>query len=218
MNRRTTWPFHIHNPETPITRARITASGGPPLAERLDARQARDRGDHQAGEELHGCHVAVVKGVRRSGENFEYAQGSAEMAKRCRKNRARAKAAAAGQIDQRVSLGIVTKDDLAGADTIGGDSRVGLQANSEIRRGAAGAGPADDFVSVAQSDGGAGGSGQSLGALRNHADGGLKIDLAGMNIKLVAGNMDHALHRVRTHGSSMTARGSERGKRSRNTV
>ena len=167
---------------------------------------------------MHGGHVAVVEGVRRTGENFEYAQGPAEMAEWSCKNRARAEAAATGQIDQRVSLGIVTKDDLAGADTIGGDSRVGLQANSEIGRGAAGAGPADDFVSVTQGDSGAGGSGQSLGALGNHADRGLKIDFAGMNIKLVAGNMDHALHRVRTHGSSMAARGSERGERSRNAV
>ena len=188
------------------------------LTERLDAGQPRNGGDHQAGEELHGSYVAVVEGVRRSGENFEYAQGSAEMAEWSCKNRSCAKTAATRKIDERVSLGIVTKDHLAGADTIGGDSRVGLQANSKIRCGAAGAGPADDFVSVTQSDGGAGGSGQSLGALGNHANRGLKIDFAGMNIKLVAGSMDHALHRVRTHGSSMAARGSERGERSRNAV
>src|SRR5580692_1384000 len=170
-----------------------TDSGRPPLTDRLNARQARNGRDHQAGEQLHGSHVATVEGVRRSGENFEYAKGSAEMAEGSRKNRARAKTTATGQIDQRVSLGIVTKDHLAGAHTIGGDSRVGLQANSEIGCGAASAGSADDFVSVAQGDGGAGGSGQSLGAFGNHVDRRLKIDIPGTNIKLVAGNMDHGL-------------------------
>src|SRR5579864_1990246 len=94
-------------------------------------------------------------------------------------NGACAETAATGQVDMGVALGVVTEDDFAGADTIGGNSGVGLQANSEIGRGAAGAGAADDFVSVAQGDGGAGGAGQSLSAFGNHADGRFQIDFAG---------------------------------------
>jgi hypothetical protein len=58
------------------------ASRGLTLAERLDAGQAGDGGDHQAGEELHGGYVAVVEGVRSAGQDLEYAEGFAEMAER----------------------------------------------------------------------------------------------------------------------------------------
>ena len=80
----------------------------------------------------------------------------------------------------------MAKHDLAGADTVGGNSGVGLQTNSEIGRGTAGAGAADDFVSVAEGDGSASGSGQSLGAFGNHADGRLEINFAGININFIA--------------------------------
>jgi len=95
---------------------------------------------------LHGGHVAVVEGVRCARENLEHAQRFAEMAQGRGQYGARTKTAAARQIDARVSLGIVTKDHLAGADTIGGNSSVGLQANSEVWRGSSSAGAADDFA------------------------------------------------------------------------
>jgi len=47
--------------------ARITDSRRLALTEWLDTGQARNSGDHQAGEQLHSGHVAVVEGVVATG-------------------------------------------------------------------------------------------------------------------------------------------------------
>jgi hypothetical protein len=56
-----------------LSGAFFLASGRLALTDRLDTGQTRNGGDHKAGKELHGCHVAVVESVRRSRESFEYA-------------------------------------------------------------------------------------------------------------------------------------------------
>ena len=61
----------------------------------------------------------MVEGVRSAGENFEYSQRSAEMAERCGQDGARAETAATGEIDKRISLGIVAQHHFSGANTIG---------------------------------------------------------------------------------------------------
>jgi len=68
---------------------------------------------------LHGSHVAVIEGVRSAGENFEYSQRSAEMAKRCGQDGARPETTATGKIDERISLGIVAQHHFSGANAIG---------------------------------------------------------------------------------------------------
>ena len=95
------------------------SSSASPLTDGLDVRQPRNGSDHQAGEQLHSSHVAVIEGVRSAGENFEYAQCSAEMSQRRHQNGARAESAATGKIDKRIALGVVAKHDFAGADAIG---------------------------------------------------------------------------------------------------
>ena len=69
------------------------------------------------------------------------------------------------QIDLRILFRVVAEHHFAGANTIGGNAGIGLQAHAQIWSGASGAGAADDFVSGAQGDSGAGRSGQGLGAL-----------------------------------------------------
>src|SRR5580700_3891517 len=135
-----------------------------------EAGQAGDGGDHQARKQLHGGHIAMVESMRSARETLEYPQRPAEMAQWRRQDRPRTQPPAAGQINAGVALGIVAKHNLAGAHTVSGNSRVGLQANSEIRRSASGSRAADDFVSLPQSNGGATRSCQSLGAFRNHTD------------------------------------------------
>ena len=98
-------------------------------------------------------------------------------------------AAAAGKIDARIALGIVTKHDFARADGFGGDAGVGLQADAKVRGGASGTSTADDFIAGAESDGGSGSAGEMLGALGDGANRGLEIQFCGMDFD-VFGNRD----------------------------
>jgi len=93
-----------------------------------------------------------------------------------------AQAPAAGEIDAGIALGVLAEHDLAGADGFGGNSGVGLQAHSEVGRGAAGASAAHDFIAGAEGDGGAGRSRQMLRAFGDGADGRFQIKLAGMDL------------------------------------
>ncbi len=147
----------------------------------VDGRDAGDGGDHHAREQLHGGYVALIKGSGSGRQDFENSQGAAVVAQRGNQDGADAQAAAAGEIDARIALGVVTQHDLAGADGFGGDAGIGLQADAKIGSSAAGAGAANDFVACTQGDGGAGGSGQVLCAFGDSADRGLEIKFSGVN-------------------------------------
>ncbi len=68
------------------------------------------------------------------------------MPQRGDENGADTQAAATGEIDTRIALGIVAEHDLSGAYALGGDADIGLQTNAKIGSAASGAGPANDFV------------------------------------------------------------------------
>ena len=76
----------------------------------------------------------------------------------------------------------MAQHDFAGADALGGNAGVGLQADAKIGSSAAGASAADDLFAAAQGDGGAGGSGEVPGAFGDSADGGFKVEFGGMEI------------------------------------
>ena len=118
------------------------------------------------------------------------------MAQRRDQDGADAEAAATGEIDARVALGVVAKHDFAGAHGFGRDAGIGLKAHAEIGSGAAGAGAADDLVSSAQSDGSSGGSRQVLGALRDGTNGGLKVQLGSVNLSILHRNRPETGRRV----------------------
>ena len=135
------------------------------------------------------CMVATSRSSKAPGEedkHFENAQSTAVMAQRRNQNGADTQAAATGQIDARIALGVMAQHDFAGADGFGGDAGVGLQTNAEVGSGTSGAGAADNFVAGAQGDGGSGGTGQMLGAFGDGADGGLQIQFRGMNFGFFA--------------------------------
>ena len=176
----------------------------------MQARDAGDGGDHHAGKQLHGGHVALVEGSGRRRQDFEHAESAAVVAQGRDQDRADSEAAAAREVDSRVALGIVAQHDFAGADGFGGDAGVGLQADSEIGSGSSGAGAADDFVAGAQSDGGSGGSGQMLGAFGNGADGGLEIEFRGMNFGVFGGHGAESGNRMRRIGDAKLAALGER--------
>jgi hypothetical protein len=124
---------------------------------------------------LHGGDVALVEGAGRGGQHFEHTERPAVVAQGRNEDGAHAEAAAAGEVDARVALGIVAEHDFAGAHGFGGDAGFSLQAHAEIGSGASSAGAANDFVAGAQGDRRPGGSGKVLGALRNGADCRLEI-------------------------------------------
>src|ERR1700678_4582321 len=98
----------------------------------------------------------MVKGAGGGGKHLKHAQSAAIVAQRGNQDAADAQATATGQVDAGIAFGVVAEHDFAGANGFGGDSGIGLQANSEVGRGAAGAGAADDFVAGAEGDGGSG--------------------------------------------------------------
>ena len=153
----------------------------------MQAGDAGDGGDHHARKKLHGSHVALVECAGRRGQNLEYAQGAAIVAKRRDEDGADAEAAATGEVDARVAVGIVTEHDFPGAYGFGGDAAIGLQADAEVGSGAASAGAADDFIAGAQCDGGSGSSGEMLGTLGDGADGGFEIEFGGLDIDFFSG-------------------------------
>jgi hypothetical protein len=77
---------------------------------------------------------------------------------RCQ-NRSHTQPPAACQIDLRIIFCIVAKHNFAAAQTLGRNTRVGLQPDADIGSSAASTRPADDFASAAQRDGRAGRSG-----------------------------------------------------------
>jgi hypothetical protein len=87
----------------------------------------------------------------------------------------------------------VTKHDLAGAHRLGGNSGIGLQTDSEVRGGSAGAGPAHNFFSGPQRHGRSSRARQMLGAFRNGADGGLEIQFRRINLGVF-----RQMHRLET--------------------
>ena len=79
----------------------------------------------------------------------------------------------------------MAKHDLARADGLGRDAALGLQANSKVRSGAAGAGATYNLVSSAQGNGGSGGAGQLLGTLGDGADGRLEFKFRRVDLDLL---------------------------------
>src|ERR1019366_4300394 len=130
-------------------------------------------------------HIALVEGPRGRGQHFENAQGAAVVTQRRYQNRADSETAATGQVYAWVTLGVVTKHNLAGAHRFGGDAGVGLQTNPEVRSSSTGAGPAHDFIPGSQSDGRSGGAGQMPGAFGNRADSRLKMQFRRMDLGFV---------------------------------
>src|SRR5438477_114247 len=98
------------------------------------------------------------------------------MAQRSRKDGSHPQPLASRQINAGVLLRIMTKHDLTSTDAIGRYARIGLQTNSEIRRGTTRARTADHVITLAQGDGGAGGAGQSLRSLSDYVNSGFQID------------------------------------------
>ena len=76
---------------------------------------------------------------------------------------------------------VVTQEHFAGAHAFGGDSAVGLEADAEIGSGAAGAGTADNFISLPQRNCRAGCASKGLRFFGDDADAGFEIEFAGVN-------------------------------------
>ena len=115
--------------------------------------ETRNRRNYHAGQQLHGSNITLVKGVRGGRKNLEDAQRSAEMAKRSSQNGTHTKTMTTGPIDSGTALGIVAQHYLASANTFGGNTGIGLQADAEVRRSAAGTGSTDNLISLAQGNG-----------------------------------------------------------------
>jgi hypothetical protein len=148
----------------------------------VQTRYAGNCCDHHAGEKLHGCDIAFVEGARGRRKHFEHAEGAAIVAEGRNQNRTDSEAAAAGEIHAGIALGIVAQHDFAGANGLGGNAGVGLEADTEIGSGASSAGAANNFVPSAESDGGSGGTGEMLGALGDGADRRFKIQFGGVEM------------------------------------
>jgi len=99
---------------------------------------------------------------------------------------ANSEAAATGQVDAGITLGVVTEHDFARAHGFRGDASIGLQTDSEVGSGSSGTGAADNFVAGAQGDGRSGGAGEMLSAFGDGADCGFKVKLRGVNFGFVA--------------------------------
>jgi len=156
----------------------------------MEAGNARDGGDHHAGEQLHGRYITFIEGARRGRQHFEYAQGPAIVAQGRDKNRSDSEAAATGQVDARIAFGVVAEHDFAGAHGFGRDAGISLQAHTEVWSSAPGAGSTDNLVTGAQGDRSAGRAGKMLCALRDGADGWFKIKLGDANVDLFSGVHD----------------------------
>jgi hypothetical protein len=157
----------------------------------MDSGNARNGGYHHAREKLHGGHIALVEGSGGGRKDFENPKSTAVVAQGGDQDGADSQAAAAGEIDAGIALGIVTEHDLAGTDGFGGDAGIGLEAHTKIGSGTASAGAANNFVAGAQSDSSPGGTGQMLGAFGDGADRGLEIEFSGVNLD-VFGRVDGA--------------------------
>jgi hypothetical protein len=121
--------------------------------------ETRNGRNYHAGQQLHGSDITLVKGVRGGRKNLEDAQRSAEMAKRSSQNGTHTKSMTTGPIDSGTALGIVAQHYLSGSNTFSGNTRISLQADTEVRRSATGTGSTDDLVSLAQGNGGTRGTG-----------------------------------------------------------
>jgi len=106
------------------------------LAER---RQAGKGGHHHARKQLHGRDVALGKGMRRAGENFEDSEGPAEMAQGRGQDGPNSQALAHRHVYVRIVLRIMAEHDLPSADAVGGNAGIRLETNPQVRRGASGA-------------------------------------------------------------------------------
>jgi hypothetical protein len=89
-------------------------------------RETRNFRNYHAGQQLHGSHITLVKGVRGGRKNLEDAQRSAEMAKRSSQNGTHTKTMTTGPIDSGTALGIVAQYYLAGSNTFSGNTRISL--------------------------------------------------------------------------------------------
>src|SRR6266576_2220489 len=157
----------------------------------VDGGNARNGGYHHAREKLHGGYIALVEGSGGGRKDFENPKRTAVVAQGGDQNGADSQAAATGEIDAGIALGVVTEHDLAGTDGFGGDAGIGLEADTKIGSGTARACAANNFVAGAQSDGGPGGTSEMLGAFGDGADRGLEIEFSGMNLD-VFGRVDGA--------------------------
>src|SRR5438132_14071526 len=108
------------------------------------------------------------------------------MAQRSREDGTYSEPAATREIDTRVSISVVAKHNFPRADAVGGDPGIGLKARSKIGSGTTGAGAADDFIPLSQSDCSARCAGESLRAFSNHADRRLEIDLCRVDSRVSA--------------------------------
>jgi hypothetical protein len=134
---------------------------------------------------LHGRNVFVVEGSRRRGEHFKNPERAVVVTERRNQNRANAETAATGEVDTRVTIGVVAKHNFAGADRFRRNSGISLKSYAKIRRRTAGAGAADYFVPCAERDRGAGSSCQMLCPFGNGADCRLEIKFSGVNLYIV---------------------------------
>src|SRR5215469_2853638 len=128
--------------------------------------------------------MTFVEGCWAGRQDFEDTQRAAIVAKGRDENRTYAQAPTTGEINARIALGVVAEHDLAGADGFGGNTRVGLQADAEIRSRAPGAGAADDFVAVTERNRRPCRPRQVLGPLGNGADCRLEIEFAGVDLSI----------------------------------
>src|SRR5215469_5905377 len=98
------------------------------------------------------------------------------MAKRGNKDRPHTQAAATGNIDPRVTLGIMAEHDFTGANSLRRNASISLETDPKVRCSAAGASAADNFISGTECNRGSGGTGQMLGTLGDGTDRGLKVE------------------------------------------
>src|SRR5712692_3641154 len=126
---------------------------------RLHPGKTRGRRHHHTGEKLQRCYIVAVERVRCGRQHFENPQSSPEVAQRSDQDGAHAQSPATRPIHARIRLGVMAKQHFARAHAFRRKPTISLQADSDIRSGAARARPANNFVAPAQRDGSSGGAG-----------------------------------------------------------
>jgi hypothetical protein len=150
--------------------------------------EAGDRCHHHAGKQLHGGDILIVESIGCGGEHFEYPQCILELAQRRGQDGTDTEAMAAQPVNMGAGFDIVAKHDFARPQAFCGDSGSGLEADAEIRCGAAGAGSADDFVSFAKGNCSSGCAGQYLRTLGDYSERGFQVDLRHSSVVVKGGS------------------------------
>src|SRR5262249_45250104 len=122
------------------------------------------------------------------------------MLQRSGKNGPNTQPPAGNQIHEKIRFCILAHDHVTGADTVGRDPRVGLQAHTYFGRRSTGTGSTDDLTSAAKSHSSPGGAGQRLCSFRDDVDGRLKLKPAGANFYLCRNSTPSSVAHMASRG------------------